>query len=129
MDRPTLLVSVCAGALAGLAVTLAARLQGPARPRVDTVDLTRLLSRHVASLTASGKPPDPGEARRDARRWSDALNSTLSSIAARDHALVMVAPAVLQGGTDVTNEVERQLTDRRHKDGHADPHNSSTRRR
>lgn len=100
------LLPLCAGALGGLAIVLAARWSAPA-PAFAAVDLQSILSQRLATVSSQGL--DATAAQRDAARFALALEHSLDELTVEHGAVLLSAPAVVRGVPDVTEALQRRL--------------------
>lgn len=105
----TVLLSVCAGAIGGLFVVLAARF-ATLQTTLATVDLQKILSEHIAEV--GNRNLDKDATVKEATAYADALQRSLDELAADQHLLILPAPAVLRGAPDLTEVLTRHIEQR-----------------
>lgn len=100
------LLPLCAGALGGLAIVLAARWSAPT-PTFAAVDLQAILSQRLATVSRQGL--DATAAQRDAARFALALEQSLDELSVEHGVVLFSAPAVIRGAPDITDTLQHRL--------------------
>jgi hypothetical protein len=103
------LISTMSGLLAALFTLFLEHrlLQDDWPPLVEVVDLQQLLTEQVAEVGRQKLSAD--QQRAAATAYATALNTALDEVARTDHAVLLVKPAVLTGGIDVTGLVRTHI--------------------
>jgi type-F conjugative transfer system protein TrbI len=91
---------------ANVAATILWRMYDPA-PRLVTVDLNGIVQTFIAGTAESDLSDDDKRARTET--FARELDRALQGLAARQHMIILPAPAVIAGAQDITEAVEKGL--------------------
>lgn len=92
---------------ANIAATYLWRMYDPA-PRLVTVDLNGIVQTFIAGTAESDLSDNDKRARTET--FARELDRALQGIAARQHMIILPAPAVIAGAQDITEAVRKGLT-------------------
>ena len=104
--RGSLIAALLIGA--NIAATVLWKMYNPA-PRLVTVDVNTIVRTFVAKTAKSDLPDAEKRARTEA--FAKQLDTALQGLAARQHSIILTAPAVVAGADDITEAVKKGLAE------------------
>ena len=102
---PTAALSLACGLLGAAAVHAFAPQPEPLR--IASVHIGRLVQARIEALRESGTEPEHAE--RAAIAWGQKLSAVTQQLASEKNLVILVAPSVISGATDITADVSQRL--------------------
>lgn len=96
------------GMLGAAILLLGLHIVSPEKPRIATVNITGIVDQFVQSQIKAHLPPS--QLKQNVSDFGKQLNITLNVMAKKYHVVLMPSEAVIAGASDLTTQVEKNLS-------------------
>lgn len=103
----TVLIAVISSAVVSIGAVVVKETYFTQKQEVVTVDLQKVITEEIQGNLKGAVSDEQREQR--ARLFANSLESALTQVSAEGKHIVMVAPAVIRGGVDVTDQVKAAI--------------------